>query len=130
MKKFVASVALATAAASVAGTSLSACGSAPQEPVIKTVTKTIPAKPIVKTRTVTKVEYRTPKSCLDALSAAEQVSHLASRFARVSSQYPMMVRDAFKAGLDGDPYAAQNVLNRMKHSTSQFDSINAQLNPV
>lgn len=115
-------------AAVVAAVSLSACGTT--APQIKTVTKTVRPDPIIKTKTVTKTVTKTPQSCLDALDAAEKATHLASEFARASSDYPAMVRDAFKAGLQGNPYEAQDVLNRMKSATRKYGSINRRLTPT
>ena len=112
------------------GVALGAAG----EPTERVVTKTVEVEG--PTETVTEeveVEVKvpiTPQACEDAIVTSEDIARQVEVFAEIAARYPIMVAEAYEAGLLNDMVAAEDILERMDTAQKDLNRLNGRMDPL
>lgn len=116
---------------------LAACGSVEPEPaattpepevITETVVEEVEVEVIKEVEVIREVEVTkevevAPQVCIDALDAVGDLMDNAATFAAVVSEYPILVSDAMRAGMDMDVAAAERILGRIESITAEVNAL-------
>lgn len=112
-------------------------GSSDSEDAAATPQPTPEPQTITKTETVTEQVEVTPGSCLDALDAADEVRSDAAdfgglmiRMSTVNRQWPDLVLDAARAGVNVDAAALDDITTTVQGMTADTKQINHEMNDL
>jgi hypothetical protein len=108
-------VALGVTAAFVVGVGAGSAAGMSEDPLAKPL-----HSPTVTVTQAATMQHRTPRSCLVALNAAEDLTGDASDFSTTASQYPDLIRRALLAGYNQDLPAIRGI-------TADIESITAEV---